>query len=621
LTNKQKLFDQFSPVTTKEWLDRIMADLKGADFNKKLVWKTNEGFDVMPFYRREDLEKLSHMENFLPLFLRGDVKTTNNSWLIRQNITVADYYAANRKARSILTKGVNSLGFIIADPESINEKNFETLLKDINPECIEINFQSNGKAREILALLAKISEKNRFNLSKIRGAIETDPLGKLMINGTLCVPVEAGFDYLASLTREAVTLPDYRILQINGSNFNNAGSDAVQELAFSISMAVEYLAQLTDRDLEAEYSASKLRFSFGTGSNYFMEIAKLRAARILWSAVGSGYKPENKDSFRMEIHCVTSEWNKTVYDPYVNMLRTQTEAMSAALGGTDSLTILPFDIALSQEGEFPERIARNQQLLLKEESYFDKVADPASGSYYIETLTALIVENSWKLFLEIEDKGGFLASLKSGYIQKRLADSAGKRKNDVALRKEILLGTNQYPNLNEKISPEIIPGIKFGSATNGNDLLVEPVKLFRGSEEYEKLRLAVDRALKRPVVFLLTIGNHVFRKARSQFSGKFFGCAGYRIIDNDGFETVDEGVQSALDSNADIVVICSSDEEYSVFAPDIFNRLKGKAIIVVAGNPESIDELKAKGLDNFISIRSNISETLKFYNSRLGITF
>jgi methylmalonyl-CoA mutase len=194
-------------------------------------------------------------------------------------------------------------------------------------------------------------------------------------------------------------------------------------------MGSEYLTQLTGRGLSADIAASKIRFSFGIGSNYLSEIAKLRAARLLWSVITNGFQPADRESIKMDIHCVTSEWNKTVQDPYVNLLRTQTEAMSAILGGADSLTVEPFDITFRKPDEFSERIARNQQLILKEESYFDKVADPAAGSYYIEYLTYLIAENTWKLFLEIEEKGGFLSSQKSGLIQKKLSESAAKRKN------------------------------------------------------------------------------------------------------------------------------------------------------------------------------------------------
>jgi methylmalonyl-CoA mutase len=321
----------------------------------------------------------------------------------------------------------------------------------------------------------------------------------------------------------------------------------------------------------------------------------------------------------MEIHSVTSKWNTTVYDPFVNMLRTQTEAMSAVLGGTDSLTVNPFDIAVNAPGEFSERIARNQQLLLKEESYFDKVADPASGSYYIENLTALIADNAWKLFLEIEDSGGFISALKSGIIQDKIERSASERRSNIGKRREILLGTNQYPNPDDKTSQVSVPESGSDITENTGDLLVKPVKLSRGSEEFEKIRIAVDRASTRPVVFLMAIGNHVMRRARSQFSSGFFGCAGYKIIDNDGFENPDEAIECALKSNPDIVVVCSSDEEYPVYAPEILKRIGSSTILVIAGNPPDIEELKAKGLKNFISTKSDVSETLRYYNSCLGI--
>jgi methylmalonyl-CoA mutase len=296
------------------------------------------------------------------------------------------------------------------------------LLEGIIPEVSEINFLSNGKAREIISLLIRVCEKNGFKKSALKGAVEADPLGRLMLNGKLCIPVEAGFDYLASLTKDTLCLPHYRNIQVNGSNFTNAGAGVVKELAFSISMAIEYLDKLTCRGISADEAASKMRFSFGTGSGYFMEIAKLRAARILWSLIADAYAPADKEAFRMEIHSVTKVWNDTVDDPYINMLRSQTEAMSAVLGGTNSLTVNPFDMAVNKPGEFSERIARNQQLILKEEAWFDKVTDPSAGSYYIENLTALIAENSWKLFLEIENNGGFISALDSGFAQEQITN-------------------------------------------------------------------------------------------------------------------------------------------------------------------------------------------------------
>ena len=426
-----KLFEQFPPVTTEEWKDKIRNDLKGDDFDKKLVWKSGQGLEIKPFYRAEDIDNLIYI-NSLPgefPYIRGK-KRANNNWCIRQNIEVKDYSQGNRKALDVLMKGVDSLGFIISDPESIIDDNFKILLRDIRFESIEINFQSNGKAKEILAILIKTANEGGLDLSHIRGAIEADPLGRLMLNGTLCIPEEAGFDYLASLTESSSVLPNLRTIHLSASNFNNAGADIVQELAFAISMGSEYLAQLTGRGMNAGYAASKIRFSFGTGSGYFPEIAKLRAARLLWSTVLSGFLPGSSEGSVMDIHSVTTRRNKTIKDPYVNMLRTQTEAMSAILGGADSLTVEPFDIVFRQPDEFSERIARNQQLILKEESYFDKVSDPSAGSYYIENLTRQIAENAWKLFVETEEQGGFLSALKSGFILAKLSESETKHKTE-----------------------------------------------------------------------------------------------------------------------------------------------------------------------------------------------
>ncbi len=410
---------------------KINADLRGADFREKLVWNTREGFEVMPFYREEDLKHLTHVDGLLPLILRSNSKEGGSTvpgqgpaqWLVRQDIKVTDYQEANRKALDVLMKGIDSLGFIIDDPETINEQNMSVLLKGIDPAGAEINFLSNGKAREIIASLKGILQKNGYHPSSLRGAIEADPLGRLMANGTLCVPVKDGLDYLALLTRETSALPSYRNLQINGSRFTNSGCSAVQELAFSFSMAAEYLSQLTDRGLTADDIASKIRFSFGIGTDYFIEIAKLRAARVIWDVIANSYQPHDKNSFRMEMHSVTKIWTDNVADPYINMLRTQTEAMSAILGGTDSLTVHPFDIATCPPDEFSERMARNQQLILKEESWFGKVADPSAGSYYIENLTSLIADNSWKLFLEMEKAGGFLEALNSGFLKSQMENA------------------------------------------------------------------------------------------------------------------------------------------------------------------------------------------------------
>ncbi|HUW93455.1 MAG TPA: methylmalonyl-CoA mutase family protein [Bacteroidales bacterium] len=619
MNKREKLFEKFPPVTTEKWMEKITADLKGADFTKRLVWKTREGFDVMPFYRQEDTEKL-HYKNILPgefPFVRGS-RITNNEWLVRQDITVTDFKEANARALDILMKGVTSLGFIIANREEISEENISLLLKDIHCESVELNFVTAGKAKELLATLISVMKTSGTDLSKVHGTIAADPLGRLLTNSKLCVSIEEGIDYLADLVKDSTAIPGLRCVQAGGTLFSNAGAGVVMELACTLSLANEYLASLTSRGITPDVAASKIKFSFGIGPEFFPESAKLRAARMLWAIIVKGYKPKSERSSLMNVHSVTGRWNKTLYDPYVNMLRTQTEAMSAVIGGADSITVEPFDTVFGTPDEFSERIARNQQLLLKEESHFDMVADPGAGSYYLEKLTSLIASQAWKLFIETENEGGFLEAVKMGSIQKKIKESLAARKSDIARRREILLGTNQYPDFIERHTPKADLDKVFGDAApEGGE--VEPITATRGASEFEKLRIATERSGRRPLAFMLPIGNFAMRRARSQFSSNFFACAGYEVRDNKGFETAEEGVNAAMEARADIIVICSSDDDYAIVVYDIFTLTDGRALVVVAGTPPGIDNLKSGGIEHFISIRSNVLETLQMFNKKLGI--
>ena len=322
----------------------------------------------------------------------------------------------------------------------------------------------------------------------------------------------------------------------------------------------------------------------------------------------------------MMCHAVTSRFNQTIYDAHVNLLRSQTESMSAALAGVDSITTTPFDMPYKNPDEFSERIARNQQLLLKEESHLDKVVDPAGGSYYVETLTVSLAQEAWKLFLSVEEEGGFTAAVNAGSVQKAVNASWEKRHQDMARRKEILLGTNQFPNFNEFAASKIEKGEGCGKASCGcaeSGDADKALRTARMASDFEALRLATEAATNRPKAFMLTIGNLAMRLARAQFSSNFFGCAGYEILDNIGFNTVKEGIDAAMEKGADIVVLCSSDDEYATFAPEAFKLLDGKAEFVVAGAPACTDDLKALGIENFIHVRSNVLETLQAFNSKL----
>ena len=609
MQKEERLFGDFPPVSTEQWMEKIKADLKGADFEKKLVWRTREGFNVKPFYREEDLEDLMYL-NVLPgefPYVRGN-EAKNNGWLIRQDISVRNIEQAAKKAGELVTKGVDAIGFIIEEVELLSPENIKNLLAEIDTEKTEVYFNARENFHLLgQAVLPVIDDK-------IKGSVNLDPLGVLTVLGKVVYPMEQSFDFVVKAIQKTCDNKGFRPLNVNALNFGNAGATIVQELAFAMSMGNEYLANLTEKGISVDDLAGSMRFNFSIGSNYFMEIAKLRAARLLWANIVKEYGA-SEDAGKMYIHCETAEWNKTIYDPYVNLLRTQTEAMSAVLGGTQSLTVLPFDIFYKEPDEFSERIARNQQLLLKEESYFDKVEDIPAGSYYIENLTDSIAAEAWKLFTETEEKGGYLNALRSGFIQEQIRESADKRRKAIATRRENLLGTNEYPNITEKIVTQIERVKEYPGAAE--DAEVEPIQLFRSAEEYEELRLATERSGKDVKVFMLTFGNLAMRLARSQFSGNFFGCAGYSIIDNIGFDSVEQGVEEAKKAGADIVVLCSSDDEYTDAAPKALELLNGEAMLVVAGAPKNMDELKAKGVEHFIHLRSNVLETLKMFNERL----
>ena len=614
---KEKLFSEFAPVSTEEWMAKITADLKGVPFEKKLVWKTGEGFNVNPFYRAEDIEGLKTTESLPGEFpyVRGTKK--DNDWKVRQNIEVCCFKGANEKALDLLTKGVTSLGFIIKGDE-VNEENITTLLEGICPASVELNFNiCNCKAEKLIGILADYFKGKGVDAEKCYGSVNYDAFKKPLVKGKENSEWVEG---AAAVLKAGQALPNYRVLAVNAFLFNNAGAYISQELGYALAWGNELMAKLTEAGFTADEVAKKIKFNFGISSNYFMEIAKFRAARWLWAEIVAAYKPACECACKMVAHAQTSEWNMTVYDAHVNLLRSQTEAMSAALAGVDSITVRPFDKIYQTPDEFSERIARNQQLLLKEECHLDKVVDPSAGSYYVEVLTNSLADVAWKLFLEVEEKGGFSVAVNAGEIQNAVNASNVARKKAVATRREILLGSNQYPNFTEVAADKIQ---EKGSCCCGGghcgEATIPALDFSRGASEFEALRMATEKSGKTPKVFMLTIGNLAMRLARSQFSANFFACAGYKIIDNLGFDTVEAGVEAAVKAGAEIVVLCSSDDEYAEFAPAAYKALAGRAEFVVAGAPACADDLKAQGIDQFVNVKSNVLETLKAFNAKLGI--
>lgn len=614
------LSNKFPPTETSEWLSAVEKDLKGSDYEKTLVWKTDENIDIQPFYRQEHISHLGELVQSIPgefPFARG-INKEKDSWKINVRIRHQSADNANEAAINAINNGADSVTF--SKEVFDRAKNIEPLLTNINLKNTLINFETEEQIDKKVKLISKyLQSKNEV----LNGSFFLDPLKTLIIKGD-----DKDLESAITEIKEAILLcdeymPFYRIFTIHSYPFKSSGGNIVQELAFTLNAAVEYITKLTNIGLDIDSICKRIKFSFSIGSSYFMEIAKLRAARLLWGKIVEHHNPANEESCKMNIHAHTAHFNKTVYDPYVNILRGTTETMAAAIGGANSITVTPFDACYKNSDHFSERVARNTQLITRHEAFLDKVKDPGGGSYYIEKLTESISEEALKLFKEVEKNGGFIESLKKGLIQERITKSRSVFEEKSHTREKAFLGTNHYPNPEEKMpgKMEKTDSTTEEMADNKANPDIQPLKTFRGSEQFEKLRFKTEKysELKghAPKVFLLQLGDLRKRRARANFSYNLFGCAGFEIVDNSGFDTTESGVKSALESKADIVVICSSNDEYPDLVPEAVRGLREKKpeqIIVVAGYSKTLlENLKNCKIDDFIHTGTNAVEFLNKY--------
>ena len=625
-------------------INKVVAPEVHAEMPKE-EWLTAELIPVKPVYTKEDLEGLEHLNYAagLPPFLRGPYSAMYpmRPWTIRQYAGFSTAAESNAFYRRNLASGQKGLSVAFDLPTHRGyDANHERVVGDVGKAGVSIcsledmkvlfdgiplgkmsvSMTMNGAVLPVLAFYINAGLEQGVKLDEMAGTIQNDILKEFMVRNTYIYPPAFSMKIIADIFEyTSKNMPKFNSISISGYHMQEAGATADIELAYTLADGLEYLRAGVNAGMSIDTFAPRLSFFWAIGMNYFMEIAKFRAGRMLWAEIVKAYDAA-EENCKMYVHAVTSKFNQTVYDSHVNLLRSMTETMSAALAGVDSLETLPFDQCYKCPDEFSERIARNQQVLLREESHLDKVVDPAGGSYYIETLTASVAEQAWKVFNETEDNGGFAAMLAKGEIQAKVNESGVKRHLDVARRKENLLGTNQYPNFSEKALDKIQEegcckcGCHAGEAHDG---AVESLNFDRAASQFEQLRLDTERSSHRPKVFMLTIGNLAMRLARAQFSSNFFGCAGYEIIDNIGFNSVKEGVDAAMEKGADIVVLCSSDDEYAEFAPEAFKELDGRAMFVVAGAPACMDDLKAQGIENFIHVRVNVLDTLIGFNAKL----
>ncbi|MCU0823063.1 MAG: methylmalonyl-CoA mutase family protein [Leptospira sp.] len=598
----ETLFSEFAEVSKETWRELILKDLKGANF-EKVQWDTEEGFTLEPFYTKEDLGDLPQ------------VPRNQSSWKITDEIL------SPSEINPSLAGGADAL-YIVSHKEGketygLSIGTNEELIKELEeiPKEIPIILSLANRTPDFAEGLRKLNDSHNHVYT------DYDPYGTLLLCGELGSKKED----LNSNFAKLVNSKGIHSIAVHGYYLRDAGATIGQELAFSLSWGVDYLNRLLDLGLSLKEANDSLWFFMGVGSNYFFEIAKLSAHRILWAEILNAYEPGFGDENPTTIFSRTSEFQYTAYDPYVNMLRGTTAAMSAVLGGSDFVQVLPFDHNYSEKQELGKRIARNSQLLLRSESFFDKVEDPSKGSYYLETLTKNLITSVWEKFQTLEKDGGFFAGIQSGKVQDEIGATASKKRSALASKKEILLGTNQYPLPTER-HPELSTSLEhtkklleFGSPTEYKR--ITPLRL---SYEFDRLRQLTDEQIasgkKAPKVFLLTIGDLTMRKARASFSANFIGCLGYEIQDNLGFANIQEGVSKAKEFGADIVVLCSSDEEYANLLQPFSEEMKAKlpnAWKILAGYPKDlIQKAESLGIDDFIHMKRNTIEFMEKAQSK-----
>jgi methylmalonyl-CoA mutase len=607
----KKLFTDFPEVTTSMWEEKIMADLKGADYQKKLVWQSDEGIPVKPFYREEDIQDLEYLEHMSSL---KNPAGEPNGWIICQDIFVGDDpERAHKRIQLALNGGAQAIRILLEESPVPSPVELEKILEDVHPGETPLYFHGCIAADKLYESLCSYASVQGVDPSLLTGSLGAHPLGKMAETG---IPI-ASMENIGKLVKKVKKKsPQLKVIEVQGALIQNAGSTLVEELAFSLAMASDYLDMLTSSGIDPVIAQDSMQLLLSTGPNYFMEIAKLRAARFLWAKISEAYGIAQTRR-KMFIHSISSEWDKTFYDPYVNMLRGTSEAMSSILGGADMVSVLPFDHPYGSGSRFSDRIARNVQLILREEAHFDLVTNPASGSYYIEILTDSVAEKAWELFCEVESMGGFRKAFESGWIQERVLASRKIKEERYASGKGPILGTNIFPNFNE-----LIVG-KLGEANNSHDKNefhsgLTPLHPFRPSSLFEELRLQTEKSKNRPKVLLFKYGDPAWMIARAMFSGNFFASAGYRIIDHPPFETVEMGIDFCRTGDFDIVVLCSSDNTYGETAPLVQKAISGTSIVVVAGYPsDSIETLRKAGLEHFIHKNSNMLEILTSFNKSL----
>lgn len=676
------LREEFPPHSLEVWKQAVIDSLKGADYDKTMHTKTPEGITLKPIYTKADLEQLpwAKSQPGQAPYLRGTEPDgyTQEAWIIAQTQDEPSLKRLNQIVLDELNRGLScvqlqlhasTLEGRLPDKRDLacrgislsHLQDIKTALADIDLKAVPIMILGNKSMLMVLALLNAWASETGIAIKDLHGAIACDPF----------LDSEPDFEILAQMCLWAdANAPRLGTILLGGSIFELQGASAVQELAYTLASAHEIIDQLTKRGLSIDQIAPRFLLKLSLGSNIFMEIAKIRAARMLWSELIKSWGG-SEASQKIWIHGSTAAFNKSSYDVWVNLLRTTTEGFAGVIGGVDSMQIEPFDSTLRPAMEFSRRIARNQQLVLAEEAHLTRIIDPAGGCWYIESLAAGLCEKVWARLQDLDSKGGMAKALENGEIAAELKTLAESRITAVNQRRDLKVGVNYYANpkdellkptdtdpvwldeamqryadlkkntspmldetlqkLAEKPTIELITTAwqqnadieQIASAMKLN-VKLRPISPVRALAMLEELRTAVESSPADTRIQLLNMGSISQYKVRNDFASGFFQTAGFRLIDQPGFESAEDAVKSAAEVSAPAVCICSTDDLYAQLVPELCASLRKLArppVIILAGYPpEKVEEYKAAGIDIFIHLRANNYETNKELAIKMGVT-
>lgn len=667
-----KLFSEFTPPTYEEWVEVTTASLNGKPL-ETLISTTPEGIEVKPLYRHADIADLPH--------LNGRITHPQSSWLIAQALPYPTPEQLNTALKEDLARGQTAVLFTPDIPSklgynpdavlssSIGENgtslataaDFATALQEVAADTPI--FIDGGEASLPLCALLLAQRQNLGETALLSGGIFNDPIACQLNAQCRTTPAQLYDETAVLLKWTKANAPDFTTLAVNTTIYEAGGGTAVQQLGFGLATGISHLRAMQERGFAIDEIAPQIRFLFSIGGDFFMEIAKLRAARLLWAQIVQNFGGST-EAQTIKIHAQTAVSNKSTLDPHTNLLRTTTETMAAAIAGVDTLQTAPFDARFNSPNEFSRRIARNQQLILQAEVNLTQVVDPLAGSYYVEYLTDQLANHAWTLMQEVESQGGILTSLQNGFPQAQIAEAAQQAINKLAMRKDILVGVNQFAKLGEEIkSPQKpafaakarrqqfsdLPQIQIGdvadmetavsAAKSGATLgqlttalrekdhpsTIEPIQPIFLAEPFERLRANAERYAARqghpPRIFLANMGPLRQHKARADFAQSFFEVGGFEVVYSEGFADVNTAVSTINESGETAVCICSTDDTYPDLVPPLVQGIKAhnpNAVVILAGYPkDQIAAHKAAGIDDFIHLGANCYQINKHLQEKL----